>query len=199
MNSTMIMLSYLLSLVAGALAQDARKVVEPVLPPACTSLRASLRIVNGGLAPDDESKLDTARIQRALDGCGKGHSVVLRADDATRAFLSGPLVLRDGVTLIVDREAVLFASRDPANYAESPGSCGVVNDLGPGCKPLISARDVNGAGVMGEGVIDGRGGEKLLGKTVSWWDLAEQARKGGRQQVPRLIVTTMRMISLSIE
>jgi polygalacturonase len=42
---------------------------------------------------------------------------------------------------------------------------------------------------MGEGVIDGRGSEKLLGKDVTWWDLAEQARAGGRQQVPRLIVT----------
>jgi polygalacturonase len=42
---------------------------------------------------------------------------------------------------------------------------------------------------MGDGVIDGRGGEKLLGKNVTWWDLAEQARAGGRQQVPRIIVT----------
>jgi polygalacturonase len=42
---------------------------------------------------------------------------------------------------------------------------------------------------MGDGVIDGRGGEKLLGKDVTWWDLAEQARTGGRQQVPRIIVT----------
>ena len=42
---------------------------------------------------------------------------------------------------------------------------------------------------MGDGTIDGRGGEKILGKNVTWWDLAEQARSGGRQQVPRLIVT----------
>jgi polygalacturonase len=54
---------------------------------------------------------------------------------------------------------------------------------------LISAQHVSGAGVMGDGVIDGRGGEKLLGKDVTWWNLAEQARSGGRQQVPRLIVT----------
>jgi polygalacturonase len=42
---------------------------------------------------------------------------------------------------------------------------------------------------MGDGTIDGRGGEKILGKNVTWWDLAEQARNGGRQQVPRIIVT----------
>ena len=41
---------------------------------------------------------------------------------------------------------------------------------------------------MGDGVIDARGGEKLLGKSVSPWDLAEQARAGGRQQVSRILV-----------
>jgi polygalacturonase len=97
--------------------------------------------------------------------------------------------LREGVTLIVDNGATLFASRDPAVYETAPGSCGLVNESGSGCKPLISAQHVAGAGVMGDGVIDGRGGEQLLGKNVTWWDLAEQARSGGRQQVPRLIVT----------
>jgi polygalacturonase len=179
----------LFSLVHGAFAQDLRHVIEPTLPAACVSLRANLHLANGGLAPADENKLDTTRIQQALDACGKGQAVVLSADGTGRAFLSGPLVLRDGVTLIVDRGVVLFASRDPAAYAVSPGSCGVVNDLSPGCKPLIFAQQIDGAGVMGDGVIDGRGGEKLLGQTVSWWELAEQARKGGRQQVPRLIVT----------
>jgi polygalacturonase len=93
------------------------------------------------------------------------------------------------VTLVVDRGATLFASRDPAVFEKTPGSCGLVNEPGSGCRPLISAQHVSGAGVMGDGVIDGRGGEKLLGKDVTWWDLAEQARSGGRQQVPRLIVT----------
>jgi polygalacturonase len=41
---------------------------------------------------------------------------------------------------------------------------------------------------MGDGAIDGRGGEKMLGSKYSWWDLAEQARAGDAQQVPRLIV-----------
>ena len=29
---------------------------------------------------------------------------------------------------------------------------------------------------MGEGSIDGRGGAKLLGQDVTWWDLAHQAK-----------------------
>ena len=40
----------------------------------------------------------------------------------------------------------------------------------------------------GDGVIDGRGGEKLLGRDVSPWDLAEQARPDGHQQVSRILV-----------
>ena len=170
-------------------AQDARTVTEPVLPPVCRSLDAQLRVNGHSLAQADEAKLDTARIQQALDSCGKGNGVTLRSHGAANAFLSGPLELREGVTLIVDQGATLFASRDPAVYERTPGSCGLVNELGSGCKPLISAQHVSGAGVMGDGVIDGRGGEKLLGKDITWWDLAEQARAGGRQQVPRLIVT----------
>ena len=169
--------------------QDARTVTEPVLPPVCRSLDAQLSVNGHSLAPADEAKLDTARIQQALDSCGKGHGVILRSNGAANAFLSGPLELREGVTLIVDQGASLFASRDPNVYERTPGSCGLVNESGSGCKPLISAQHVSGAGVMGDGVIDGRGGEKLLGKDITWWDLAEQARAGGRQQVPRLIVT----------
>jgi len=41
---------------------------------------------------------------------------------------------------------------------------------------------------VGEGTIDGRGGEFLLGSKFSWWDLAEQARAGGAQQAFRLVV-----------
>jgi polygalacturonase len=171
------------------IAQDSRTVAEPVIPPICSSLDARLNVSGHSLAAADEAKVDTARIQQALDGCGKGKGVVLRTHGTANAFLSGPLELREGVTLIVDKGATLFASRDPAVFEKTPGSCGLVNESGSGCKPLISAQHVSGAGVMGEGVIDGRGGEKLLGKDVTWWELAEQARAGGRQQVPRLIVT----------
>jgi polygalacturonase len=169
-------------------AQDTRTVTEPALPPVCATLDAQLQVSGRSLAEADESKLDTARIQKAIDHCDKGHGVLLRAQGAANAFLSGPLELRTGVTLIVDKDTTLFASREPAYFETSPGSCGVVSQGGRGCKPLISVDHVRDAGVMGDGVIDGRGGEKLLGKKVSWWDLAEQARAGGHQQVSRLIV-----------
>jgi polygalacturonase len=169
-------------------AQDTRTVTEPAFPPACATLDSQLTRAGKTLAAADEARLDTARIQQALDKCGKGHAVVLRKSGTNDAFLSGPLELRDGVTLLVDAGATLFASRDPALFETSPGACGVLNDKGRGCKPLISAQHIAGAGVMGEGTIDARGGEKMLGKDVSYWDLAEQARTGPHQQVPRILV-----------
>jgi polygalacturonase len=169
-------------------AQDTRTVAEPAAPAICAALDAQLQTSGHSLAEADETKLDTTRIQKAIDHCGKGRGVLLQAQGATNAFLSGPIELRQGVTLIVGHGVMLFASRDPALYATAPGSCGLVTESGHGCKPLISVDHVSGAGVMGDGAIDGRGGEKMLGSKFSWWDLAEQARTGGRQQVPRLIV-----------
>jgi polygalacturonase len=171
-------------------AQDSRTVIEPVFPQLCAKLDAQLHTDGHSLAPADEQKLDTARIQRAIDKCGKGRAVMLRVDETDNAFLSGPLELKPDVTLIVGLGVTLFASRDPALFAVSPGSCGIVSH-GPGprgCRPLINVDHASNSGVMGDGVIDGRGGEKMLGSQYSWWDLAEQARAGGGQQVPRIIV-----------
>lgn len=169
-------------------AQDARKVTEPVIPPLCAVISADLIASKGGIAEADEEKLDTARIQKALDACAPGHAVALRVNGEANAFLSGPLELRHGVTLLVEGGVTLYASRDPKQYETFAGSCGIVNNERNGCRPLISVRDVSGAAVMGDGTIDGRGGANLLHRNVTWWQLAEQARTGGRQQVPRLIV-----------
>ena len=173
---------------APLLAQDTRTVTEPVIPATCVTLVAQITRVGTTLAPADESKLDTARIQKAMDKCGKGKAVELRGTTTADAFLTGPLDLREGVTLLVDKDVTLFASRDAELFATSPGSCGVLNDKGRNCKPLISASHISGAGIMGDGTIDARGGEKYLGKSVSAWDLAEQARTGPRQQVSRILV-----------
>jgi polygalacturonase len=169
--------------------QDTRKVVEPSIPPACATLQAKIGRAGQSIALEDESKLDTARIQEALDGCGPGHAVVLkRASPRIDAFLSGPLQLRRGVVLVVDRGAFLYASRNPRDYDRTPEVCGTIAEDGHGCKALINGDGVADAGVMGDGVIDGRGGETILGKNLSWWNLADQARKGGSQNNPRLMV-----------
>jgi polygalacturonase len=164
-----------------ARAQDTRTVSEPVIPPVCTALGARLAVV-------DERRPDTARIQQALDGCPAGQGVELRPDGGYGAFLTGPLQLRAGVTLLVARGAILFGSRDPRDYDVMPGSCGTVNTTGRGCRPMIAGDRVAGAAVMGDGVIDGRGGATLLGQTVSWWDLAQQAKvRNANQNCPRIL------------
>ncbi len=175
---------------ATALGQDIRRVTEPAFPPVCTRLAARLTAIEGGktLAPGDESKPDTARIQHALDHCSAGHAVELSPNASDDAFLSGPLVLRAGVTLRVGKGAILFASRNPRDYDLFPGSCGGLSKRGHGCKALINGDHVPNTGVMGDGIIDGRGWAAIQGKKISWWQLAREAEvENTNQNCPRLI------------
>jgi polygalacturonase len=177
----------------GAKAQDRRNVTQPKIPPACVSLMAELTAVtnNSTLTEADEQNPDTARIQQALDVCPAGRAVELKADGAHNAFLSGPLHLGSEVTLLVDANTILFASRNPRDYDVTPGACGIVDRSGHGCKALINAEHVANASVVGNGTIDGRGWAKLLGQKESWWELAEEARTGNRSQnCPRLFQIT---------
>ncbi len=172
---------------AVAFAQDTRHVTEPVIPAVCASLTANLI---APLKDADESKLDTARIQDAIDHCAAGRAVEFKADASKNAFLSGPLQLRSGVTLLIDKGATLFGSRNPRDY-DIDGRCGTVDQRGRGCKPLIGGDGIENAGVMGDGAIDGRGGAKLIGQKDSWWDLAQEAKvKNQAQNVPRILVLT---------
>ena len=174
-------------------AQDTRTVTEPVVPPTCVTLTAAIASVGDTTVADvDEQRLDTRRIQRAIDNCPRGRAVVLAAAGANNAFVSGPLELRPGIALVVGMNATLFASRDPRIYDVAPGACGKVVTNGKGCRPFITANRANGAAVMGPGTIDGRGWATLAGQKVSWWDLAEQARANTKlhQNVPRMMHIT---------
>ncbi len=190
----------LLTTATLAPAQDTRHVAEPVIPPTCIKLPAALQSAAGLLAPSDESKLDTARIQAALDTCKPGQAVELAPAGTNQAFLTGPLDLRANVTLLIDPGVTLFGSRDPAMYEqhlpdsapEAPLKCGTSiprpGKFGQeipaaqiaalrrgGCRPLISATNVANAAIMGDGAIDGRGYAKLLNRDITWWQLARSA------------------------
>jgi polygalacturonase len=179
----------LLVAASSVLAQDTRNVTEPVIPAACVTLNATVAAPHGVIALADEQKLDTERIQHALDTCAAGQAVVLRAQGRKNVFITGPITLRAGVTLVVDAHTALVASRDPRLYDLAPGSCGIVGERGRGCKPFIFGDSVKNGGIMGEGSIDARGGAKLLGQDVTWWDLAHEAKvKDLQQSVPALIV-----------
>ncbi|HKO17834.1 MAG TPA: glycosyl hydrolase family 28 protein [Acidobacteriaceae bacterium] len=188
----------LFAIVSIAHAQDTRSVTEPKIPATCIKLEAKLSATGDALAgatltEADENSPDTERIQQAIDSigskCKAGEAIELAPGKSrsANAFLSGPLELRDGVTLLIDKGITLFASRRAADYDISgPGTCGTMPAKGR-CKPFISVR-ANNVGIMGDGVIDGRGGAKLLDKNYSWWALAVKAEPGNvPYSDPRLI------------
>lgn len=182
-----------------AKAQDQRTVLEPVIPPTCTTLNAELA---SGATPgtiSSETQLDTSRIQMAMSACPAGEAVELATGTdsgggTNDAFLTGPLQIPSGVTLLVDAGVTLYASRNPRDYDvnATTHTCGTVDSLGTGCNPVISVNKTVGAGIMGYGTIDGRGYMKMLlnGQPgpKSWWDIANDADvNGGDQNNPRLI------------
>jgi polygalacturonase len=176
----MLAASIAIALSTGAQAQDTRTVREPVVPPSCAVLHPN---------PAQSGPDDTNRIQAAIDSCASGHALHLAPQGTAASFVSGPLTLANGVTLVVDRGATLYASTNPALYDRGAGTCGANDQDGKGCKAFITAQGVTGAGIMGEGAIDGQGGHLIDGKTESWWQIARRAQKEkARQNVPRLIV-----------
>ena len=185
MNGMKITFAVAALIFGAAEAQDTRTVSEPIITPVCTILSAQL---SAPIAEADEAKLDSERIQKAIDDCPAGHAVELAAGGANHAFLSGPIELKAGVTLLIDQGVTLYGSRDPKIYEMTPGSCGIVTqEGGHSCKPLIGVHNAPHSAIMGDGTIDGRGGASLLGQAKTWWGLAEDARDGRHQQVPRLL------------
>jgi len=173
-------------------------VTEPPLPSTvCATLHATLIPVNGSLDNADSSSSisqpDTTRIQQAITACPAGQAVKLAAGiSGESGFLSGPLTLKSGVQLWIDAGITLFASRNPADFDNGPGTCGTATAADPhACSPLILAASTVGSGVVGAGTIDGRGGSLLTsGPNAglrSWWDVAYQSKSGLNQQNPRLI------------
>lgn len=176
---------------SGARAQDTRHVTEPHIPPACVVLQARWAAVNGVLPADAERDPDTVRIQQAMDQCTAGKAVELQANGDKQTFLSGPLTLRSGVTLVIDANASLAASVNPRLYDITAGSCGTIGEHGRGCRPLLSGGGISDSGVMGEGSIDGRGGARIQGTNSTWWQLAHRAKVLDKyQKVPGLIELT---------
>jgi pectin methylesterase-like acyl-CoA thioesterase/polygalacturonase len=183
MNRLIIAAAALIGVAPGARAQDTRQVVEPTLPPACAVLIATRT------GPFESAADDTDRIQQAISHCAAGRSVRLAASNQHKAFTAGPFTLASGVTLVIEAGATLYASTDPARYDKGGKLCGgTTRGKAHGCRTFITAIDTQGSGIMGDGAIDGRGGERIDGKAESWWQIARRAqREGTEQNVPHLI------------
>ncbi|WP_063752897.1 pectinesterase family protein [Streptomyces sp. NRRL S-350] len=181
---------------------DTRHVTEPAVPTAvCATVTSGLAMT--GRTTDQTSEAtppDTARVQKALDGCTRSGSapvaVRLKAADATRtAFLTGPLTVHQGEVLLLDDNVTLYGSRNPADYqVNGKPTCGTLASSSGGCKPLISVAGANAgieavrAGDGSQGRIDGRGDQTILGTNTTWWQLATEAQKANQNQNnPRLM------------
>jgi polygalacturonase len=185
-TSVLLMLLTLLTAMLAS-AQDTRTVTEPSFPAVCSTLTANLA---AGLAGVDETvagNYDTTRVQTAINGCAAGQGVELQAAGGNGAFLIGPITLKAGVTLLVDAGVTVYGSRNPRDYDKTAGKCGTIDSLGTGCKALITVSGADGAGIMGYGKIDGRGGEAMLGTSETWWQLATAANGVGSQNNPRMV------------
>jgi polygalacturonase len=145
--------------------------------------------------PFDETTVDTARIQTAINECKKVWRdsfytlpnetpvpppvvVKLVASGSNRVFISGPLNL-DSVILWIDKDVTLYMSRNPDNFKmESTGIlCGSPGINGAtACSDFIKPQG-HRPGIIGEGTIDGLGDEPLIGRSYSWWELSQALRE----------------------
>jgi hypothetical protein len=114
-----------------------------------------------GARPDGRT-LATAAIQRAIDACarGGGGKVLL----AGGAYVSGTLVLKDGITLRIARGATLVASPRIADFRPFPpedvakiAEPGSTQSKGNGPYHLIHADGARDIAIDGGGTIEGSG------------------------------------------
>nr|ANJ43649.1 glycoside hydrolase family 28 [Ramulus artemis] len=161
-----------LALLHTGQGRDLRTVTEPKNPPVCTTLKPS-------------SAVETQNIQKALDSCAKGKAVAL----SSGVFISGPLVIPSGVSLLIDKNAILKASTNPKLFDGGTNRCGTIGKSDGGCNPLISISGATGSGVYGKGTIDGQGNTKMTGSNMTWWDLSYKAlAENLKQSNPKMIV-----------
>ena len=152
-------MSLMVFLSSASLAHGQRKVCDP---------RAF------GAKADGTTK-DTHAIQSAIDSCAQkgGGTVKLSAGK----FISGPIALKSGITLEVDKGATLLGSSDHADYQPK------TEFRQPAVEPLVIASNAHDVSIVGEGVIDGAG--------ESWWKMARGVKDAGvmgNHPRPRLVV-----------
>ncbi len=96
---------------------------------------------------------DTAALQAAIDDCATRGGGTVTLNKGT--YVSGPIVLKDNITLDVETGSTLLGSPDHADYPE------ITEFNAPGTQSLVSAKNAHDLTITGGGVIDGNG--------ASWW------------------------------
>jgi polygalacturonase len=136
---------------------------------------AASRVVITDLgAVGDGTTMNTRAIQSAIDRCatGGGGTVVIPTGGT---FMSGAIFLKQGVNLLVEKDAMLKGSNQLEDYLTPAGQVAA----------FVNADGLHDVEIGGHGTIDGNGRR--------WWDLYWQLRRAGDPQLnaktrrPRLI------------
>jgi len=123
----------------------------------------------------DGKTLNTTAIQKAIDDCHQkgGGKVIFPAG----TFLSGTIVLKDQVTLHLNKDARLLGSTDINDYQNiDPFTEGLGIDVG---WALLVAVDAHHIGLEGEGAIDGQGAKLKEQQIVT--DTRPESQRWGRR------------------
>ncbi|WP_066631509.1 glycoside hydrolase family 28 protein [Labilibacter marinus] len=101
----------------------------------------------------DSLTVNSAAIQKAIDECNAagGGTVVIPAGN----FISGTVLLKDNVTLHLEKDAQLIGSKNPQDYITIDPFTDAVNQVRGKC--LVGAENVTNIAITGEGTIIGRG------------------------------------------
>lgn len=111
-------------------------------------------------AKGDGHTLNTEAIQQAIDRAYRDGGGLVRVPAGH--FLTGPVRLRSGIELHLEKNAVLLGSVDPYDY---PYMKTVLDHTDPEAEALgglLQAKDASHLSVSGEGVIDGQGRQLAL-------------------------------------
>ena len=114
-------------------------------------------------AKGDGATKDTAAIQKAIDVCGasRGGTVVMTSG----TYLSGPILLKSGVTLHIAADATLLGSPDRDDYPK------VMFARQPTVQALVSTLNAKNVTITGGGTIDGNG--------HVWWEYVKGVKDAG--------------------
>jgi len=100
--------------------------------------------------------MNTRAIQKTIDACTNagGGIVVIPADKNKRSiYLSGTIILKTNVTLLVDKGALLHGSTSMSDYTTIEPFIDGANATRGAC--LIGAKDENNIAITGEGTVNG--------------------------------------------
>lgn len=136
-------------------------------------------------AKGDSLTLNTLALQKAIDACSEsgGGKVIVPAGK----YISGTLLLKNNVTLLLHKNAVILGSLHVEDYQNpDPFADGLGIDVG---WALVAAVDVQHIGIEGEGSIDGRGAQ-LKEEQIRTDTRPESQRWGRRPFLLRVVRCT---------